>query len=59
MYYEVLGRTEEGEWHNLGFNDDKQDAIKWAWFCMFNRGYEQCDIVDEDGVVVANYKRGV
>ena len=54
MYYEVFGFV-NGEKHNLGFCDDKKDAIEWAWFCLYNRGYDSCGVVDEDGAIVAHY----
>lgn len=58
MYYEVIGWV-NNERHGLGFTDDKHDAIEWAWFCMFNRGYNSCDIIDDDGVVVAHYEKRI
>jgi len=57
MYFEILGYV-GGERHNLGWTDSKHDARDWAYFCMFNRGYDACDVVAEDGEVIAQYKKG-
>lgn len=56
MYY-VLGIT-NGEQHNLGWTDSKHDARDWAYFCIYQRGYETCQVVTEDGEIIAEYKRG-
>ena len=57
MYFEILGYV-GGERHNLGWTDSKCDARDWAYFCMFNRGYDACDVVTEDGEIIAQYKKG-
>ena len=57
MYYEIIGWVGQ-ERHNLGWTDSKYDARDWAYFCMFNRGYESCDIITEEGEVIAHYKKG-
>ena len=57
MYFEILGYV-GGERHNLGWTDSKHDARDWAYFCMFNRGYDACDVVAEDGEIIAQYKKG-
>ena len=56
MYY-VYG-TIKKEQHNLGWTDSKHDARDWAYFCIYQRGYETCEIVTEDGEIIAEYKRG-
>ena len=56
MYY-VLGKV-NGEQHNLGWTDSKHDARDWAYFCIYQRGYETCEVVTEDGEIIAEYKRG-
>ena len=58
MYYEVLGYV-GNERHNLGWTESKHDARDWAYFCMFNRGYDRCEIITEDGEIIAEYKKGV
>lgn len=57
MYYEVLGYVGT-ERHNLGWTDNKPDARDWAYFCMFNRGYDRCEVITEDGEIIAEYKKG-
>jgi hypothetical protein len=57
MYYEVLGKV-DGEQHDLGWTDSKHDARDWAYFCIYQRGYEECQVVTEEGEIIAEYKRG-
>lgn len=57
MYYQVYGYVGT-ERHSLGWTDSKHDARDWAYFCMFNCGYDWCEIITEDGEIIANYKKG-
>lgn len=57
MYYCVVGFIGR-ERHNLGWTDNKNDARDWAYFCMFNRSYEECAVCTEDGEVIDTYKKG-
>ena len=57
MYYEVLGYVGT-ERLNLGWTDNKPYARDWAYFCMFNRGYDRCEVITEDGEIIAEYKKG-
>ena len=57
MYYQVYGYVET-ERHSLGWTDSKHDARDWAYFCIYQRGYETCQVATEDGEIIAEYKRG-
>ena len=57
MYYEVLGIT-NGEQHNLGGTISKYSAIETAEFMVDYREYDCCQVVNERGEIVYEYKRG-
>lgn len=58
MYYEVIGYV-NNERHNLGWTDSKDSARADAWFMVDFRGYDRCQVINDKGEIIIEYKKGI
>lgn len=57
MYYKILG-TIENEYHTLNATNNLLVAMEYAKFKVDSQDYDCCEVVNEEGKIVYEYKGG-